>query len=130
MKVKVPKKLTAIIVSFFTAVIPLGIDELGNKLKERSEKKEQEKLYENQKHNGMVKYASIVFSLVSLTLSILAIKQFNFILFAVGILSVTAFVISFLYCLEIIKENRHNVYKIFFLIGDMLMLITAILLFF
>lgn len=127
---KIPKKLVAILFGAATTATPLLSDALSEKLREKVAKKEKEKIYENQKHNGMVKYASILFSLVALFLSILAIKQSKLILFAVCILSVIAYVITFLHCLEIISENKHNVYKIFFIIGNMLLVITITLFFF
>lgn len=127
---KIPKKLVAGIIGAAGTAAPLVNDVVSEKIKEKSEKREQEKIYANQKHNGMVKKASIVFSLVGLFLSILAIKQFNFILTIVGLLAVTAYVITFLYCLEIINEKKHNTYKITFIIGDMLMVITATFLLF
>ena len=131
---KIPKKLITFIAGTATTAAPLVSDAVSKKLKEKAkekeEEKEQEKIYDNQKHNGMVKYASILFSLIALFLSILAIKQSKLILFGVGILSVIAYVITFLYCLEIITENKHNIYKVFFIIGDMLMVIIATLLFF
>lgn len=127
---KIPKKLVAGIIGAAGTAAPLVSDVVSEKIKEKSEKREQEKIYANQKHNGMVKKASIVFSLVGLFLSILAIKQSNAILAIVGFLAVTAYVVTFLYCLEIINEKKHNTYKIVFIIGDMLMVITATFLFF
>ena len=127
---KNPKKVVNILSSLAITTLPLAIDNLNEKLKENAEKKERERIYANQKHNGMVKYASIVFSLVGMLLSIFAIKQLHYYLFCIGILSVIAYIITFLYCLEIINERKHNTYKIYFIIGDMLMIITATLLFF
>ncbi len=127
---KIPKKVVNILSGLAITTLPLAIDNLNEKLKENAEKKERERIYANQKHNGMVKYASIVFSLVGILISILAIKQLHYYLFCIGILSVIAYIITFLYCLEIINERKHNTYKIYFIIGDMLMIITATLLFF
>lgn len=124
---KIPKKFVAGIIGAAGTAAPLVSDIVNEKIKE---KREQEKIYANQKHNGMVKKASIVFSLIGLFLSILAIKQSNAILAIVGFLAVTAYVITFLYCLEIINEKKHNTYKITFIIGDMLMVIAATFLFF
>lgn len=127
---KIPKKLIVAIAGLASSALPVVGDEINAKLKEKAEQRAQEKIYINQRRNGMVKNASILFSLVSLFLSVLAIKQYNSTLAIIGILSVTAYVITFLYCLEIINEKKHNTYKIVFIIGDMLMVITATLLFF
>ena len=99
-------------------------------MKQKSEEKEKEKIYANQKHNGMIKNASILFSLISIVLTILSIKQSKFLLCIIGILAIISYTITFLYCLEIITEKKHNIYKITFIIGDMLMIIIATLLFF
>ena len=127
---KIPKKLIVGAAGLTSSALPVVGDEINARLKEKAEKSEQERRYINQRRNGMVKYASILFSLVSLFLSMLAIKQSNVLLAIIGLLSVTSFVITFLYCLEIINEKKHNTYKIVFIIGDMLMVITATLLFF
>ncbi len=127
---KIPKKLIVAIAGLASSALPVVGDEINKKLKEKAEQRAQEKIYINQRRNGMVKNTSILFSLVSLFLSVLAIKQYNSTLAIIGILSVTAYVITFLYCLEIINEKKHNTYKIVFIIGDMLMVITATLLFF
>jgi hypothetical protein len=78
----------------------------------------------------MVKFASIFFSLVALFLSVYALKQSKIILGIIGLLALIAYVITFLYCLEIINEKKHNTYKVVFIIGDMLMVVVATLLFF
>ena len=127
---KIPKKLTAAIISALTAAGPLVLDSISEKRKEEAEFKKQEKIYEDQKHNGMVRNASIVFSLISLILLIIAIKQEQYIISIIGLLAVITYAITFLYCLDIIKERKHNIYKIVFIIGDMLMVATITLLFF
>ncbi len=127
---KIPKKIVTGIIGAATTAAPLVSDAVSGKLKQRQAEIEKEKIYANQKHNGMVKFASIVFSLVALFLSVLALKQSNIISGIIGLLSVAAYVITFLYCLEIINEKKHNTYKIIFIIGDMLLVITATLLFF
>lgn len=112
-----------------TAVVaPLVKDELTRKRKLEEEKRKQEQLYADQKHNGMVKIASVIFSLVGVALSILAIKQSKIILSIIGLLSVIAYIITFLYCLEIIEEKKKNTYKIVFLTGGILMVIVVTLL--
>ena len=127
---KIPKKLIAGFIGVANATAPLVSDAISEKLKQKSEEKEQEKIYANQKHNGMVKYASILFSLISIVLTILSIKQSKILLSIIGILAIVAYTITFLYCLEIIDEKKHNIYKIVFIIGDMLMVTVATLLFF
>lgn len=127
---KIPKKLIAGAIGVVSTAAPLVSDAVSESLKQKSEKVQQEKIYSNQKHNGMVKYASILFSLVSIVLTILSIKQSKVILGIAGILAVITYTITFLYCLEIINEKKHNIYKIVFIIGDMLMVAVATLLFF
>lgn len=127
---KIPKKLIAGIIGAAGTAAPLIGDIVSEKIKENSEKKKQEIIYTNQKRNGFVKIASIIFSLVGLFLSVLAFKESKFMLAIIGLLSVATYVITFLYCLEIIDEKKHNTYKIAFIIGDMLMVITATFLFF
>lgn len=127
---KFPKKIVTGIIGIATTTTPLVSDMVSEKLRQKKEKIEQEKIYANQKHNGIVKIASILFSLIGIALSIIAIKQFKIILGIVGILAVISYVITFLYCLEILHENKHNIYKIVFIIGNMLMVIVATLLFF
>ena len=127
---KIPKRIVAGVIGALTTSAPLVSDVVSEKLKQKAEKIEQEKIYESQKHNGMIKITSIVFSLIGLVLSIIAIKQSKIIIGIVGFLSVFTYVITFLYCLEIIPEKKHNIYKIVFIIGDMLLVITSTLLFF
>ena len=127
---KIPKKVVAGIIGAATTVLPIIGDIVSEKMKQKSEKQEQERIYANQKHNGMVKIASVVFLLISLVLSILAMKQSRIILGIIGILSAVAYTITSLYCLDIINEKRHNSYKIVFMVGNMLMIIVATLLFF
>lgn len=126
---KIPKKLVTFLIGTATTAVPLVSDMIGEKIKQNSEKKEEERKYADQKHNGMVKIASIVFLLTGVVLSILAIKQFKFILVIIGLLAVTAYTITFLYCLEIINEKKHHTYRIVFVIGDILLVILATLLF-
>ena len=127
---KIPKKIVASIIGIASTTMPLASDIIKEKIKQKREKEKQERIYADQKHNGMVKTTSIVFSLISLFLSILAIKQLKIILGIIGLLAVTSYVITFLYCLEIINEKKHNIYKIYFIIGNMLMVLVATLLFF
>ena len=127
---KIPKKLIAGIIGAASTAAPLVSDAVSEKLKQKSEEKEQERIYANQKHNGMVKYASILFSLISIVLTILSIKQSKFLLSIVGMLAIVIYTITFLYCLEIIDEKKHNIYKIVFIIGNMLMVTVATFLFF
>ena len=127
---KIPKKLIAGIIGTASTVGPFLKDTVSEKLKQKSEEREQEKIYANQKHNGMVKYASILFSLISITLTILSVKQSKILLGIIGILAIIAYTITFLYCLDIINEKKHNTYKIVFIIGNMLMVTVATLLFF
>ena len=129
-KIKIPKKVTAWLLGAAGSATPLIKDVVSQKLKEKEEKREQERIYLNQKHNGMIKYASILFSLVGIFLSILALKQFNLLLAFIGLLSVVVYVITFLYCIEMIQEKQKNTYRILFLIGDMLLVTTATFLFF
>lgn len=103
---KIPKKLIVAIAGLASSALPVVGDEINTKLKEKAEQRAQEKIYINQRRNGMVKNASILFSLVSIFLSVLAIKQSKEILAVIGLLSVTAYVITFLYCLEIINEKN------------------------
>ena len=127
---KIPKKLIAGIIGTASTVAPFLKDTVSEKLKQKSEERVQEKIYANQKHNGMVKYASILFSLISITLTILSVKQSKILLGIIGILAIIAYTITFLYCLDIINEKKHNTYKIVFIIGNMLMVTVATLLFF
>lgn len=127
---KIPKKIVASIIGIASTTMPIANDMISEKIKQKREKEKQERIYADQKHNGMVKTTSIVFSLISLFLSILAIKQLKIILGIIGLLAVTSYVITFLYCLEIINEKKHNIYKIYFIIGNMLMVLVATLLFF
>lgn len=127
---KIPKKLIAVIIGTAGSAAPLVSDVISEKMKQKSEEKEKEKIYANQKHNGMIKHASILFSLISIFLTILSIKQSKFLLCIIGILAIISYTITFLYCLEIINEKKHNIYKIAFIIGDMLMVMIATLLFF
>ena len=117
---KIPKKLIAGIIGAAGSAAPLVSDVISEKIKQKSE----------EKHNGMIKNASILFSLISIVLTILSIKQSKFLLCIIGILDIISYTITFLYCLEIITEKKHNIYKITFIIGDMLMVIIATLLFF
>ena len=127
---KISKRIIAGIIGIATTATPLVSDMVSEKLRQKAEKLEQEKMYANQKHNGMIKTASVVFSLIGLALSIIAMKQFKIILGIIGILAVATYVITFLYCLDIIQEKKHNIYKITFIIGDMLIVIVATFLFF
>lgn len=127
---KIPKKVTAFIVGLATTAAPVVKDVVTEKLKQESAKMEREKIYLEQKHNGTVKTSSIIFSLIALVLTILAFKESKIILGIIGVLSVISYVITFLYCLEIINEKKHNTYKIIFIVGDMLMVSVATLLFF
>lgn len=127
---KIPKKFIAGALTAVNAVAPVVTDVVSEKLKQKSEKEAQERIYINQRRNGMVKNASILFSLISLALSIIAIKQSKIVLSIVGLLALVAYVITFLYCLEIIKEKKHNTYRIIFIIGDMLLVTIITLLFF
>ena len=127
---KIPKKLAATIAGLATTAIPLFLDEISEKRRIEAEKREQEKIYANQKHNGVIKPSSIAFSLVSLALLIIAIKQAKYVVGFIGLLAVISYVITFLYCLDIINEKKHNIYKIVFIIGDMLMVGAVTMLFF
>ena len=127
---KISKKLIASIIGVASTTAPVVSDVISEKIKQKSEEKEQEKIYANQKRNGMVKHASILFSLISIFLTILSIKQSKFLLCIIGMFAIVAYTITFLYCLEIINEKKHNIYKIVFIIGDMLMVTIAALLFF
>ena len=127
---KIPKKFIAGAFTAINAVAPVVTDVVSEKLKQKSEKEEQERIYVNQRRNGMVKNASILFSLISLALAIIAIKQSKIVLSIVGLLALVAYVITFLYCLEIIEEKKHNTYRIIFIIGDMLLVTIVTLLFF
>ena len=128
---RIPKKaITALIGTATTTAVPLLGDVVNKKLKEKAEKMEQEKIYAYQKQNGMVKIAAILFTLIALFLSILAFKQVKITLGILGLLAVIVYVITILYCLEIIEEKKHNTYKIVFILGNMLMVATATLLFF
>ena len=127
---KIPKKFIAGTFTAINAVAPVVTDVVSEKLKQKSEKEEQERIYVNQRRNGMVKNASILFSLISLALAIIAIKQSKIVLSIVGLLALVAYVITFLYCLEIIEEKKHNTYRIIFIIGDMLLVTIVTLLFF
>ena len=127
---KIPKKFIAGTFTAINAVAPVVTDVVSEKLKQKSEKEEQERIYVNQRRNGMVKNASILFSLISLALAIIAIKQSKIVLSIVGLLALVAYVITFLYCLEIIDEKKHNTYRIIFIIGDMLLVAIITLLFF
>ena len=127
---KIPKKFIAGTFTAINAVAPVVTDVVSEKLKQKSEKEEQERIYVNQRRNGMVKNASILFSLISLALAIIAIKQSKIVLSIVGLLALVAYVITFLYCLEIIEEKKHNTYRIIFIIGDMLLVAIVTLLFF
>lgn len=127
---KIPKKFIAGTFTAINAVAPVVTDVVSEKLKQKSEKEEQERIYVNQRRNGMVKNASILFSLISLALAIIAIKQSKIVLSIVGLLALVTYVITFLYCLEIIDEKKHNTYRIIFIIGDMLLVTIVTLLFF
>ena len=127
---KIPKKFIAGTLTAINAVAPVVKDVVSEKLKQKSEKEEQERIYVNQRRNGMVKNASILFSLISLALAIIAIKQSKIVLSIVGLLALVTYVITFLYCLEIIDEKKHNTYRIIFIIGDMLLVAIVTLLFF
>ena len=127
---KIPKKFIAGAFTAINAVAPVVTDVVSEKLKQKSEKEEQERIYVNQRRNGMVKNASILFSLISLALAIIAIKQSKIVLSIVGLLALVTYVITFLYCLEIIDEKKHNTYRIVFIIGDMLLVTIVTLLFF
>lgn len=127
---KIPKKFIAGTFTAINAVAPVVTDVVSEKLKQKSEKEEQERIYVNQRRNGMVKNASILFSLISLALAIIAIKQSKIVLSIVGLLALVTYVITFLYCLEIIEEKKHNTYRIIFIIGDMLLVTIVTLLFF
>ena len=127
---KIPKKFIAGALTAVNAVAPVVTDVVSEKLKQKSEREEQERIYVNQRRNGMVKNASILFSLISLALAIIAIKQSKIVLSIVGLLALVAYVITFLYCLEIIDEKKHNTYRIVFIIGDMLLVAIVTLLFF
>ena len=127
---KIPKKLIAGIIGAASTAAPLVGDAVSKRLEQKSKEQEQERIYANQKHNGMVKYASILFSLVSIVLTILSIKQSKILLSIIGILAIGAYSITFLYCLEIINEKKQNIYKLIFIIGNMLMVTVASLLLF
>jgi Mg2+ and Co2+ transporter CorA len=127
---KIPKKFIAGTFTAINAVAPVVTDVVSEKLKQKSEREEQERIYVNQRRNGMVKNASILFSLISLALAIIAIKQSKIVLSIVGLLALVTYVITFLYCLEIIDEKKHNTYRIIFIIGDMLLVTIVTLLFF
>lgn len=127
---KIPKKFIAGTFTAINAVAPVVTDVVSEKLKQKSEREEQERIYVNQRRNGMVKNASILFSLISLALAIIAIKQSKIVLSIVGLLALVTYVITFLYCLEIIEEKKHNTYRIIFIIGDMLLVTIVTLLFF
>lgn len=127
---KIPKKLIAGVLGAITTAAPLVSDIVSEKLKLEAERKEKERIYANQKHNGLVKYASIIFALISLFISTLAFKQAKISLGIVGTLAFITYIITFLYCLEIIHEKKHNTYKLIFIIGDMLLIIVVTLLFF
>lgn len=125
----IPKKLVAGAVVAAGKAAPYVGEAVSKKLKENAEKKEQERIYANQKHNGIIKILAIVLSLVSIVISILAINQNKIIAGILGILAIIVYIITFLYCFEIIHEKRHNVYKIIFILGDMLLVTGVTLLF-
>ncbi len=127
---RISKKIITDLIGFATTTAPLVSDMVNEKIKEKSEKMEQEKIYADQKHNGMVKYASMVFSLIGVVLTVLAFKQAKIVLGIVGLLAVASYVVTFLYCLDIIEEKKKNIYKIVFIVGDMLMVLVGTLLFF
>jgi len=127
---EVVKKIIGVTTTAATTVAPFVIDEINQRKKQQEEEQKKERIYNEQKHNGMIKNASLLFSLVGIALSIIAIKQSNVILSIIGLLSVLAYVVTFLYCIDIIQENKHNTYKVVFLIGGMLMVIVVTLLLF
>ena len=125
---KIPKKIIVRIIGIAGTFAPVVINAVSEKQKQKLEIIEQEKKYAKQKHNGMVKYASILFSLICIVLTLLSIKQSKILLSIIGILATFSYIITFLYCLEIINEKKHNIYKIVFIIGDMLIVTVATLL--
>lgn len=127
---KISRKVIAGTLTAVNAIAPVVTDVVSEKLKEKAEKEAQERRYVNQRRNGMVKNASILFSLISLALAIIAIKQSKIALSIIGLLALVAYIITFLYCLEIIEEKKHNTYRIIFIIGDMLLVTIVTLLFF
>ena len=126
---KFPKPSVTGIIEAVNTTVPLVSNVVNEKQKEKQEKLEQEKKYADQKHNGMVKYASILFLLTGLVLSIFAAKQLKILLSVIGILAVVFNIITYLYCLDIITEKKDNIYKVVFMIGAMLLVIVATLLF-
>ena len=126
----IPKKLIKFITGAAITIGPFAVDEISSGLKKRKKKKEQERRYNNQKHNGMVKYASIVFSFIALIIAIIAIKDSKAICSILSIIGLISYVVTFLFCLDVIKEPKQNTYKITFIAGDMFMVAAATLLFF
>jgi hypothetical protein len=109
---------------------PTAKEMLNEKIKAKSAEAERERIYREQKHNGMVKIAALVFSLVSVVLSIIALKRSDIITSLIGLSAVITYFITLLYCLEIIEEKKHDTYRIVFIIADLLMAIVVGLLFF
>ena len=103
---KFPKPSVTGIIEAVNTTVPLVSNVVNEKQKEKQEKLEQEKKYADQKHNGMVKYASILFLLTGLVLSIFAAKQLKILLSVIGKLAVVFNIITYLYCLDIITEKK------------------------
>ena len=127
--IKIPKGIKAGIISIGASVAPILFDEIKSKIDENEQKKKEEKLYINQKQNGWIKISSVIFILLSLLFSILSFVTLKWIVGIIGIFALATFICSYLICIDIIQEKKHNIYKIVYLIGSMLF-VTLVTLYF
>ena len=127
--IKIPKGIKAGIISIGASVAPILFDEIKSKIDENEQKKKEEKLYINQKQNGWIKISSVIFILLSLLFSILSFVTLKWIVGIIGIFALATFICTYLICIDIIQEKKHNIYKIVYLIGSMLF-VTLVTLYF
>ena len=127
--IKIPKDIKVRIISIGASVASILFNEIKSKIDENEQQKKEEKLYIYQKQNGWIKIFSVIFILLSLLFSILSFVTLKWIVGVIGVFALTTFICSYLICIDIIQEKKHNIYKIVYLIGNMFF-VTLVTLYF
>ncbi len=123
MKLKISKEVVTGLFGVVKTVGP-GVGKwVTDKVNNGIEKREQEKKYVNRKHNGIIKYISVLLAIICLISTIVSVNEPKAVSIIFGVLAFITFVITFLFCLEIIHEKRHNIYQVVFFVGVIFLII-------
>lgn len=128
---KISKKGLKTLAVFALPIIKYaGKKTIDNVIEKNNEKLKQEKLYNDEKHSKFIKVLSIILLMISSLFTTIAIKNSEIIAGIIGLLAITFIGYAYLLCLEILKEQIKNIYKVMLSIGLMLLVIVVSFLYF